>query len=403
MFRSNARGFTLIEVTIVLVVLALLGAILVPSLGGFNSLARKVRLREDLGVLCSTLKMMLDDLGDSAFFGQPTTYGGFAGASMTGFATSSYGAGGGVETIVHRTTELGDTAGIGDWCSDCDMPSADCGEHCMDDCGENCRAQSIHRIASAGTMVTDHHAQQTCIPGRPKHADPVVSTTTLTYETRATGRAGSATSTTVGYRSYGAGYGYGVAGGWWGYPVGLLVGNGEIPGSAIGATEWQLPLGATFTAATGGYYSLSATFGVDTFDNQLIHQDPTWYRGARIGAGFASGYGAFPYAARYGTRGAAQLVNPYYRWRGPYIADAVIPDPWGNRYMANVFALHAPLPVYGAGLAYGAGFTELYNSAVVCYSAGPNETIETHFNQPWGWYTGGDDVTVVLAGAGGIR
>lgn len=375
MFRTKPRGFTLIEVTIVLVVLALLGAILVPSLGGFNSLARRVRMREDLGVLCSTLKMMLDDLGDSAFFGRPTAYGGYAGASMTGFATSSYGTTSGGETVVHRSTELGDTAGVGDWCVNCDMPRTDCGEQCMDDCDETCQ----HPV------------------------DPVVSTTTLTYATHGVRRTGGYT-TSVGYRGYGVSYGYGVAGGAWGYPVGLLVGGGDIPGSAIGATEWQLPLGATFTAATGGYYALAATFGVDTFDNQLIHQDPTWYRASAVAGGaFASAYAAFPYAARYGTSGVTQLANPYYRWRGPYIADAIIPDPWGNRYMANVFALHAPLPrTYGVG--YGvSGYSELYNSAVVCYSAGPNETIETQFNQPWGWYTGGDDVTAVLAGAGGIR
>lgn len=379
MFRSDPRGFTLIEVTIILVVLALLAAILVPSLGGFNSLARKVRLREDLGVLCSTLKMMLDDVGDSAFFSRYGTYGGVAGASLTGFSTSSYGGSAASETIVHRTTEFGDTAGVGDWCTNCDMPRTDCGEQCMDDCNETCQ----HPV------------------------EPVVSTTTLTYESRGVASSGGVMTTRVGYRTHGAyGAGYGVAGGRWGYPLGLLVGGGDIPGTAIGVTEWQLPLGSTFNVTTSGYYPTTVNFVVGTFDDQLIHQDPTWY-GVQAGAGDVAGYAAFPYAARYGARSANPVANTFYRWRGPYIADAVIPDPWGNRYMANVFGLHAPLPrTYGVGYggSYGmAGYTELYSSAVVCYSAGPNETIETLFNQPWGWYTGGDDVTVVLSGAGGIR
>ncbi len=50
MNHSDARGFTLIEVTIVLMVLAIFAAVLLPSIGGFNSLARGVRLKEDLGV-----------------------------------------------------------------------------------------------------------------------------------------------------------------------------------------------------------------------------------------------------------------------------------------------------------------------------------------------------------------
>lgn len=382
MFRSKPRGFTLIEVTIILVVLALLAAILVPSLGGFNSLARKVRLREDLGMLCSTLKMMLDDVGGSAFFGRYGTYGGVAGASVTGFSTSGYGTSAGGETIVYRTTEPGDTAGVGDWCTNCDMPRLQCDDQCMGDCNDTCQ----HPV------------------------EPVVSTTTLIYESRGSASTGGAMTTGVGYRTYGSGYGsaygygagYGIAGGHLGYPLGLLVGAGDVPATAIGATEWQLPLGSTFNATTSGSYPTTLNFAVGTFDDQLIHQDPTWF-GVRAGVDDAAGYGAFPYAARYGARGADLVASRYFRWRGPYIADAVIPDPWGNRYMANVFGLHEPTPrAYGAS--YGmAGYSELFSSAVVCYSAGPNETIQTRFNQPWGWYTGGDDVTVVLAGAGGIR
>ena len=96
--------------------------------------------------------------------------------------------------------------------------------------------------------------------------------------------------------------------------------------------------------------------------------------------------------------------------------------------MVNVFALHTTGVsgvAAGRGGGYGGGYAGVggygghagygsyggygygrsvrpYSSAVVCYSAGANGTIETIFNQPFGWYTGGDDVTAVLTGAGGL-
>lgn len=85
-----------------------------------------------------------------------------------------------------------------------------------------------------------------------------------------------------------------------------------------------------------------------------------------------------------------QGFNSMFAWRGPYISDAVDPDPWGSRYMANVFALHVPQGRDGDG----------FTSAVVCYSAGPDEEVDTSFNQPGGWSTGDDDVTALLNAAG---
>lgn len=64
------RGFTLVEVAIIILVLVILSAILIPQIGVFNRFARKVKLEEDLIVLCTMLKVMLDDTGESEFLAE---------------------------------------------------------------------------------------------------------------------------------------------------------------------------------------------------------------------------------------------------------------------------------------------------------------------------------------------
>ena len=68
---QEERGFTLVEVTIILLVLVILSAIMLPQMGNFNRLARFVKVKEDLGAICSVLKVMLDDVGESAFYEDP--------------------------------------------------------------------------------------------------------------------------------------------------------------------------------------------------------------------------------------------------------------------------------------------------------------------------------------------
>ncbi len=165
MNHSDARGFTLIEVTIVLMVLAIFAAVLLPSIGGFNSLARGVRLKEDLGVLCSMLKVMLDDMGDSAFVQHYGRSRGAYGASY-GFA-SSYGrarAAGGVSVV--QSTEQ-----VDDWCVNCDRPRSDCGD-CRDDCDASCWAN--------------------CSDCARVRTDPIRSITTQTYQFTSGGSASAA-------------------------------------------------------------------------------------------------------------------------------------------------------------------------------------------------------------------
>jgi len=68
---QEERGFTLVEVTIILLVLVILSSIMLPQMGNFNRLARFVKVKEDLGAICSVLKVMLDDVGESAFYEDP--------------------------------------------------------------------------------------------------------------------------------------------------------------------------------------------------------------------------------------------------------------------------------------------------------------------------------------------
>ena len=380
-------GFTLIEVTIILMALVILAAILVPSIGGFNALARGVRVKGDLGALCSMMKMMLDDIGASAFF--ESGYAGSASYRASyggGYAASGYGAAYDTSVTIEQSTQA-----VNDWCTNCDMPRSDCGPDCRDDCGPDCR---------------DDCGPDCRRPAR----EPITGITTQTrhYASRAVLSAGGGYG---GGGVYSASYGRGAAGGYgaaFGWPIGLLIGAGDTPASAIGATEWQLPIGATFTEFTHGRFPVSITFRVGAFDDQLVRTDPTLYGfGPRAGSYGAAGggYGTAPYAGAglYDRYGRTLDTRRFFRWRGPYLADGVAPDPWGNRYMANVFGLHVPAAHTVAGVGAPSGHREEFASAVVCYSAGPNEQIETVFNQAWGWITGGDDVTVVLAGAGGIR
>ena len=64
-------GFTLVEVTIILLVLVILSTIMLPQLGNFNRLARYVKAREDVGALCSVIKKMLDETFQGAFYKNP--------------------------------------------------------------------------------------------------------------------------------------------------------------------------------------------------------------------------------------------------------------------------------------------------------------------------------------------
>lgn len=245
---AQDKGFTLVEVSIILLVLVILSSIMLPQLGGFNRLARYVRVKEDLGAICSALKAMLDDVGEGAFYEDP-----------------------GYSRPPDRT---------------------------------------------------------------------------------------------------------------WG--IGLLVGDGDIPagpgrrhrggGGHGGKAKWTLPVYDEFSVKTDGG-GLEVYFVVDTIGNHLIGNAPLGDAGNRWRTPLDMEHG----------------FNSMFAWRGPYINDTIAPDPWGNRYMANVFAMYNPPD---------AGSHDRFGSGVVCYSAGPDSAIDTDFNQPFGWTTGDDDYTAVLSAGG---
>ena len=65
------RGFTLVEVAIIVMALSILSAILLPQIGGFLRDARYARAREDVGTLGVAMMQMLKDTGESSFYAEP--------------------------------------------------------------------------------------------------------------------------------------------------------------------------------------------------------------------------------------------------------------------------------------------------------------------------------------------
>lgn len=261
-------GFTLVEVSIILLVLVILSSILLPNLGDFNRMARYARVKEDVGALCAAISKFLVDNGESSFW----HWGGRDG-------------GGAYSDIPYRE----DT-------------------------------------------------------------------------------------------------------------VGLLIGDGDTPtlNGLVGSAgeNWQAPYQEYFEE-NKDIAGTSVRFRVDTFANHLIHNSPSGNptNAYRTPSDMLNGNtsAGIPGGLRFDPAGG-QGFNSRFAWRGPYLNDRIDPDPWGTRYMANVFALHIPADMEGDG----------FGSAVVCYSAGPDEEIDTAFNQPHGWTTGDDDVTAV-AHSGGSR
>lgn len=188
--------------------------------------------------------------------------------------------------------------------------------------------------------------------------------------------------------------------GWGKEPIGLLVGPGSIPErgskdkgrSGIRGDEghWLLEVRDRFEVDTDGgrYGGRSQVFWVDEFENHLQQNMPL--NGSRDSEPYKN-----------------PLDNPerwaagaFFGWRGPYL-DELTTDPWGNRYAANVFALYKdPRSENNA---------EIYTSAVVCYSAGPDSGIDTVFNQPmndddddgyYGFRFMDDDLGAILSAGG---
>ena len=266
---SKQGGFTLIEVTIILLVLVILGTIMLPQLGNYNRLARYVKVREDVGAICAQLDKMLKEVWGSAIFKYPR----------------------------------------------------------------------------AGRGAGDNRE-----------------------------------------------------------PIGLLVGPGATPfygskgdgGGVNGDGNWLLLPGDQFAMLPdAGSPGARIHFWVDELENHLMENDPM--DDPRDGA-YTTPLDmpdqVQPSGGRLGPGGA------FFGWRGPYF-DALTPDPWGNSYLVNVFALYKKPTSQNND--------NIFTSAVVCYSAGPDAGIDTHFNQPLndadgdryiGWRFGDDDQGAIMSAGG---
>ncbi len=141
--------------------------------------------------------------------------------------------------------------------------------------------------------------------------------------------------------------------------VRVLVSEGNVPDFARTTTTSVMPSGILADQRTLGSIPLwTAADGADLLDLHL----------------------------RYNTRNYPRSISgPGTGWNGPYIAREVSGDPWGNRYMINVWYLRG-MP---------RGSSDCLSCAVFVLSAGPNGVVETPFlQQISSALTYGDDLAV---------
>ena len=175
-------------------------------------------------------------------------------------------------------------------------------------------------------------------------------------------------------------------------PVGLLVGPGSIPGIAASVTSYNVTLGdvwdeaegsAAFSVDTDGAAPSTVTFDVDNLNFHLQVNAPQFAGGVTVND-------------RYKNVLDDPSVGPFFGWRGPYF-NQINADPWGTRYSVNTFGLHSGT----------SGATDdVFWTAVICVSFGPNKTADTEPNMPGpptagpAYAIGGDDVAAILSAAG---
>ena len=124
------------------------------------------------------------------------------------------------------------------------------------------------------------------------------------------------------------------------YGYRLLVGPGLTPESGSTAADgWERAVG---------------TEGVGLLNDQLMANEPDY---------------------------ATQNKPSAFGWRGPYVAEAVAPDPWGRRYAVNIAALHEQ------------------GKDLLALCAGPDGVVDAAFASDGG-LPGGDDLVVVVVPTG---
>ena len=172
--------------------------------------------------------------------------------------------------------------------------------------------------------------------------------------------------------------------------TGLLFGPGSIPdttalGTAYGSSSdiWDEAQDATFTVTPDGAASTPVSFYAD---NLIYHLQVNAPRPVNAGG----------IVDRYKNVIDDPSVGPFFGWRGPYFNE-INSDPWGTRYSVNTFGLHG-------------GNTnatdDVFWTAVICISFGPNKAADTEANMPGppsagpAYAIGGDDIAAILSAAG---
>jgi len=156
-------------------------------------------------------------------------------------------------------------------------------------------------------------------------------------------------------------------------PVGLLIGDGDTPvlAGAVDGENWALAYIEAFTEPTD-FGGVPVQFRVDTFANHLIHNTPL---------GNTPGGHRMPVDMANGAMSAG-------------IPGGLLFDPPSGQGFNALFA-------WRFGMFVPTDDSDGFSTAVVCYSAGPDETIDTDFNQPGGWFTGDDDFVALMTAGGG--
>ncbi len=165
--------------------------------------------------------------------------------------------------------------------------------------------------------------------------------------------------------------------------VNLLVGDGDVPElGADGSPAWVLKVNFS---------------GVDFMEYHLVTNNPGNSPANRYRTPTDLGKGPtdFPGDPMF-ARDESGGFNSEFAWRGPYITAPIDPDPWGNRYAANVKFLDPQADSININSEVGTDAGNGYANDVVVLSAGPDEEVDTQIAVD-GITPGDDDIFVVVS------
>jgi prepilin-type N-terminal cleavage/methylation domain-containing protein len=118
-FTMKSKGFTLIELAVVLAIIAVLAAVLTPMVTGYLDQARLARAQADVRTIADAMKLYNRDTGRWPIYDNSTTYGSdTAAANDIGTATGNTPSNGGGWTVSLGTSSLesylnNDKTGVG--------------------------------------------------------------------------------------------------------------------------------------------------------------------------------------------------------------------------------------------------------------------------------------------------